>query len=364
MRQHLLLLTALLISRVLWADLASDIAGQVSATSYEQYFTTLNVNAGDTRGFDFATGIPQADLLSARVSIYNAFSMVLGSSSVSYQNVTVDKFQGQNIIGVLQGTDSEHYGSYVIGAHYDSITSPGYNTSGSPGADDNATGVAGVMEAARVLSQYQFKASIYFVAFDLEEYRSGSILDHTRGSYTFALNAKNTGLDVRGMLSLDMLGYHFNLSETGVTVSDVTGGSGFGVGVADAMQREGLTVYPLGSFPYSDHLRFNDLGIPAAYVAEADEGNGAGHGDPYYHSNSDYYMDSLGVKQQVNGHDYIDPVYATQLVKGSVNFIATSAIPVPEPASMGGAGMLIVFVMMAICPLRTGSRSFLRSQKL
>lgn len=45
---------------------------------------------------------------------------------------------------------------YLVGAHYDSVD--------NPGADDNASGVAAVMEQARVLTQYQFDASLVFVA--------------------------------------------------------------------------------------------------------------------------------------------------------------------------------------------------------
>ena len=70
-------------------------------------------------------------------------------------------YQGQNIIGRLQGTVAEDT-VYIVDAHYDTVNN-------SPGADDNASGLAGVMEAVRILSNYNFKKSIKFIGFDLEE---------------------------------------------------------------------------------------------------------------------------------------------------------------------------------------------------
>jgi len=70
-------------------------------------------------------------------------------------------FEIQNIIGMLSGKE-ENKETIIICAHYDAV-------SGSLGADDNASGVAGVMEAARILSKYNFKRTIKFICFDLEE---------------------------------------------------------------------------------------------------------------------------------------------------------------------------------------------------
>jgi hypothetical protein len=68
-------------------------------------------------------------------------------------------FATSNIIAELPGT-TRPWEIVLVGAHYDAFYS---------GADDNSTGVAAVLELARVLSQYRFERTIRFVGFDLEE---------------------------------------------------------------------------------------------------------------------------------------------------------------------------------------------------
>ena len=86
----------------------------------------------------------------------------------------------------------------VIGAHYDTVM-------GTPGADDNASGVAGLLELARLLSNRVFDKTIQLVAFTLEEppfFRSGLM-----GSQVYAKSLKQKGIDVEGMICLEMIGY-------------------------------------------------------------------------------------------------------------------------------------------------------------
>lgn len=86
----------------------------------------------------------------------------------------------------------------VVGAHYDTVT-------GTPGADDNASAVAGLLELARLLADNPLPATLHFVAFTLEEpplFRSKKM-----GSYVYAESLKQAGRDVRGMICLEMIGY-------------------------------------------------------------------------------------------------------------------------------------------------------------
>ena len=70
-----------------------------------------------------------------------------------------------NVLGTLTGkVYPDEY--VIIGGHYDSYT----GGTQEPGADDNASGTAGVMEIARILSQFEFEKSIVFCAFSGEEY--------------------------------------------------------------------------------------------------------------------------------------------------------------------------------------------------
>jgi Zn-dependent M28 family amino/carboxypeptidase len=81
----------------------------------------------------------------------------------------------------------------LIGAHYDAVP-------GSPGADDNATGVAVLLELARAFSQQPISYPVRLVAFDMEEY---GLL----GSAAYAAELWQQKQPLRLMLSLEMLGY-------------------------------------------------------------------------------------------------------------------------------------------------------------
>ncbi len=87
----------------------------------------------------------------------------------------------------------------VIGAHYDSVP-------GSPGADDNASGVAVLLELARLLRDYKPHVSLRFIAFVNEE--SPWFGTQAMGSFKHVEHAKARGETFRGMYSLEMLGYY------------------------------------------------------------------------------------------------------------------------------------------------------------
>lgn len=106
-----------------------------------------------------------------------------------------------NVIAIQRGT--LYPDEYVVcGAHYDSYAYDGYDpdTITSPGADDNATGVAGIWETARLLSQYQFDRSIIYCNFNAEE--CGLV-----GSAAFAKDCADQGIDIVGYFNMDMNGY-------------------------------------------------------------------------------------------------------------------------------------------------------------
>lgn len=84
----------------------------------------------------------------------------------------------------------------VICAHYDSFS----RLSPEPGADDNATGVAAVLEAARTLAPRAFERTIVYLAFSGEE--QGLV-----GSEAWVADAVARGLDIRAAINLDMIGY-------------------------------------------------------------------------------------------------------------------------------------------------------------
>lgn len=90
----------------------------------------------------------------------------------------------------------------LVGAHYDSVE-------GSPGADDNASGVAAMLEISRRLAGRPTGRTVRFVAFVNEE--PPFFFWNQMGSMVYARAARKRGDDIRMMLSLEMLGYYDNL---------------------------------------------------------------------------------------------------------------------------------------------------------
>ena len=100
-----------------------------------------------------------------------------------------------NVIATLPGkVTPEEY--VLVGSHYDSYSFGGV----APGADDNASGTSGVLETARILSNYAFERSIVFCTFSAEE--MGLI-----GSEYYASHAAALGKDILGYFNFDMIGY-------------------------------------------------------------------------------------------------------------------------------------------------------------
>jgi len=106
-----------------------------------------------------------------------------------------------NVIATLHGTQPESVDRiYLVSGHYDSrCTDVNDAVCDAPGAGDDASGVAAVLELARVMATHRFDATIKFVAFAGEE-------QGLFGSTFFAEQAKQQGLNIAGMFSNDIIG--------------------------------------------------------------------------------------------------------------------------------------------------------------
>src|SRR5439155_2389085 len=103
----------------------------------------------------------------------------------------------RNVIAEVPGTNRAR-GLLLVGAHY--ATAPG-----TPGADDNASGVAALLELARSLRHETCRLTLRWVAFTLEEppcFRTTSM-----GSWVHARKCRARGERIVGMMSLEMVGY-------------------------------------------------------------------------------------------------------------------------------------------------------------
>lgn len=117
--------------------------------------------------------------------------------TVSFQPFEFEGRTYKNIIVEIKGRKTPEK-ILVIGAHYDTVI-------GTPGADDNASAIAGLLELARLLRSQSFGKTVRFVAFTLEEppfFRSKRM-----GSYAYARSIKKKDEDLEGMICLEMIGY-------------------------------------------------------------------------------------------------------------------------------------------------------------
>ncbi|MGQ9570861.1 MAG: M28 family peptidase [Thermodesulfovibrionales bacterium] len=209
-----------------------------------------------------------------------------------------------NIIGELKGDkDSE---ILIIGAHYDTVP-------GTPGADDNASGTAGLLELARLNSLKPSSKTIFFVAFTLEE----PPLFKTRhmGSYIYAKSLWKEKTKIEGMISLEMIGYYCDKKgcqyyplhffkwiypEKGNFIAFVgnLSSKAFTKKIKNAFQQtcplpvESLnTISLIPGVDFSDHSSFWDFGYPAFMITDT-----AFYRNPHYHTPGDE-ADTLDFKK-------------------------------------------------------------------
>ena len=106
-----------------------------------------------------------------------------------------------NVVATLKGTQPESSQRiYVVSGHYDSMCgSPTDAKCDAPGANDDASGTAAVLEMARVMSKYKFDATIVFMTVPGEE--QGLL-----GSTYFAEQAKKNAMNIEGMFTNDIIG--------------------------------------------------------------------------------------------------------------------------------------------------------------
>jgi hypothetical protein len=151
------------------------LVSQVSPTRLRRYVEALEGERATTAQLADAAAYIQAEL-----------------EAYGYEVVFESTPAGPNLVATLPGSLQPGF-AFVVGAHYDTVP-------GSPGADDNASGVAGLLEIARILAGAQTWGSVEFVAFAGEEL--GLI-----GSRRHAELAREARRDLAGMLSLEMIGY-------------------------------------------------------------------------------------------------------------------------------------------------------------
>lgn len=184
-----------------------------------------------------------------------------------------DTLDAGNVIAIQPGTEfPDEY--IIIASHYDHPD--------GPGADDNASGTAGVLECARILSQYQFKRTILYIPFNGEE-------RWMVGSYPFAQKCARENMNIIGVFDMDMIGFWPGTEYGPITM--YSGCSYISEKLFDYYQNVAnlyIPEMPTGQYSFvdsygGDHMSFNIYEYPALYIGdiEYDEEN------IHYHQPSD-----------------------------------------------------------------------------
>ncbi|MGB5718205.1 MAG: M28 family peptidase [Gammaproteobacteria bacterium] len=227
-----------------------------------------------------------------------------------------------NIEAVLFG-DGAADGIIVVGAHYDSVAD-------CPGADDNASGVAALLELARMLAGTTLSRSVRFVAFANEE--APFFYGDEMGSNRYAARAQAQGEHVEAMLSLETLGYFTNQpgsQQYPFPFSYLYPVTGNFIGFVGNLTSRSLVRQVIGAFRastafpsegvaapsgiegihWSDHWSFWQAGYPAIMVTDT-----APFRYPYYHTANDTpaQLDYTGLARVTGGLAEVVAVLASQ----------------------------------------------------
>jgi Peptidase family M28 len=272
-----------------------DIVDRISQENYTSFLDNmLYTHTGHDRGYGIEHDMARDNIFTQ----FENFGLDTSFHSFEYSDSTY-----YNVVGLYPGSVRPD-DIFIVGAHYDSVN--------NPGADDNASGTAGIMEMAYVLSQYEFEATLAFVAFDREE-------QGLWGSRAYAQDHSND--NILGMVSLDMIAYNPNDSDT-VRIYGANQNAGpLKDALAEAVDLYSNSISPFdaGIMGRSDHEPFGDEGFQACLLIEYDVFD-----NPHYHQLSDS-VDTL---------DYIDYAYATDIVRATTGCLATSAVLIPEPGAL------------------------------
>lgn len=193
-----------------------------------------------------------------------------------------------NVIGRMEGSEFPDQW-IVVGGHYDSRNSANSpaGAADTPGADDNASGCSGVIEAARAIATFRPRRSVVFMCYAGEEQG----LHGSTGHVNALLGAGDLG-KVRAMLNMDMIGWSPDAS-LGVTVAtriDV-GNPASNQALVELVADAGLTYVPAlnpnlivrgSSTCCSDHMPYINAGVPGLMSIHR-----GGTTYPHYHRNTD-----------------------------------------------------------------------------
>lgn len=283
--------------------LVKHMIDSVSGERLTEHVDRLQRAGGHWSRANFTPGLD-----SAVAYVHRMFLGMPGISSVRLDTFFVPSAQAPfnvkpmfNVVATLRGSNPSS-GTIVIGAHIDACgsRSPGWDqqwdTMHVPGADDNASGIAAVIEVARLLSDtaigYTTANTIVFAAFGVEE-TGPAYTGFLYGSAQYAQRAKANGENIIGMASLDMIGFN-DLNNMYLNIAADEHSRWLGrhiVAMNDSFQLGiMLNASPFAYGRWSDHAPFWDQGFSAVCLIECAPpwtGNPYYNANPYYHTTAD-----------------------------------------------------------------------------
>ncbi|WP_339744611.1 M28 family metallopeptidase [uncultured Maricaulis sp.] len=314
---------------------------------------TLSETESDTRGIGAARRWIHDEFERISATCGGCLEVMYISDTISGETRIPEPTEVVSVIAIQRGRiDPDRY--VVMSGDIDSrVTDPLDGTSDSPGANDNASGMAGVLEAARVLSQHQFDGSIIYSGLSGEE-------QGLFGGQIVAAHALEAGWRIKGVLNNDMIGNIsgingvtdnstarvFSEGTRDVETPEEARARRFTGGEVDSPSRnlarfidrtadqyvpnlDVMMVYRLDRFGRGGHHRpFNAVGIPGVRVME---------------TNENYHRQHQDLRTE-NGHVYGDTVdgvnfaYAAKLTALNVATMAQMAGAPPFPSGVTIAG--------------------------
>ena len=260
-------------------------ANAVNAAEYQDFLNTwLFTHVGNNRGVNGVQHQPARDNIRA---LLESYGLTTALESFTYNGRT-----GWNVVATQTGTLYPEQ-QYLLGGHYDSAN--------NPGADDNASGVAAMLESARILSQYPSEYTIKYISFDMEEL--GLI-----GASAY-VNA-HAGAQILGMISADMIAYDPGTNRGIINGRTTSNPIKQALAAALLEYSGGLTATVAGRDDSSDHAPFEAAGYQACVISES-----AWSSNPYYHTQNDNY----------ERPGYLNFPFATAMTRGLVGWLVDAA---------------------------------------
>ena len=225
------------------ATVPQTVASQFSTANYQHYLdNVLFTHLGHNKGIGGAQHDPCRDAIAAELT---ALGYTVELHPFTYQAVTYF-----NVIATKTGTVTPAQ-QYFVSGHYDTVN--------NPGADDDASGIAAMLEIARVFAPLKSASTLKFAAWDREE-------QNKVGSTAYV----NTHplVDIRAVVQIDMVAHDVGLNQENVYGNATSLPLKQALMSAAASYGNGINIFDAGNATFSDHAPFAAAGYRAVAFVE------------------------------------------------------------------------------------------------